>query len=372
MPENDLLYRLALSRVPGIGPVYAKKLLDRFGDAKAIFQAGSAALADLEGMGESRINGILRFDQFEMIEKEMSFIENYGIRCLFYTGADYPQRLRCCKDAPILFYYKGNADLNARRIVSIVGTRTPTEYGKQAVEHLIRELAGYEPLIISGLAFGIDTCAHKAALCHSLLTVAVLGHGLDQIYPPQNKPLAAKILKQGGLLTNFHPHEETLPHNFPIRNHVVAALCDAIVVVETDSDGGSMLTAKNALSYKKKIYALPGRLTDKKSRGCNQLIQQGNARLLLHVSQLVAELGWDSTQKPSAKQATLFPSGIENQLSENEKMALRLLQEKTQFSTDELSACMQLTSTQMALTLINLEMKGLIISMPGKRYRLAV
>lgn len=373
MPENDLLYRLALSCVPGIGPVYAKKLLDRFGDAEAIFHAGSSGLAGVKGMGESRVNAILRFDQFGILEKEMAFLEKYGIRCLFFNEKEYPQRLCRCKEAPILFYYKGNADLNAGRIISIVGTRTPTEYGKQVVERLVRELAGCGPLVISGLAFGIDAAAHKAALSHSLPTVAILGHGLDQIYPPEHKPLAAEIIKRGGLLTNFLPHQETCVHHFPLRNRTVAGICDALVVVETDLDGGSMLTVKNALSYQKKIFAFPGRLTDKKSRGCNQLIQQGSARLLLHTSELITELGWETNKNRSPEQATIFPPRMDVHLNENEKMALSLLQSKTHLSVDELSSCMkQLSSSTIAMTLINLEMKGLILSLPGKMYSLAI
>jgi DNA processing protein len=365
--EKDLLYRLALSCVPGIGPVYAKKLLNHFGDAEAIFKARPAALSKIGGIGETRIKAISGYDDFGVLEKELAFIEKYSIRCLFFTDKDYPQRLLCCKEAPVLLFYRGSADLNANRVVSIVGTRTPTTYGKQAVERLTRELAVCGPLIISGLAFGIDAGAHKAALSHSLPTVAVLGHGLNQIYPHEHKPLAAEIVKQGGLLTNFNTHSETSPRNFPLRNRIVAGMSDALVVVETDTDGGSMLTVRNALSYQKKIFAFPGRVSDRTSRGCNKLIQQGSAKLLLDGSQLMTELGWDSKIKRPAKQAVLFPSPPKD-LPDNEKVVLSLLQTKAPYSLDELTAKMQVGNSAVAMALLNLELRGMIVSLPGKMY----
>ncbi|HXB94886.1 MAG TPA: DNA-processing protein DprA [Puia sp.] len=372
MPEKDLLYRLALSRIAGIGPVCAKNLLNRFGDAEAIFKAKPADLSKVASIGAARAKAITGFDTFTVLEKELAFIEKYAIRCLFITDKDYPQRLLCCKDAPTLLFYKGNADLNVRPILSVVGTRAPTEYGKQVVDRLIRELAACGPLILSGLAYGIDAAAHAAALRYSLPTVAVLGHGLDQLYPPENKPLAARIIKQGGLLTNFNIEMETSSHNFPLRNRIVAGMCDALVVVETDTDGGSMLTVNNALSYKKKVFTFPGRLTDKKSRGCNQLVQEGKARLLLHASQLISEMGWGAPSKPVPVAKTLFESTIVAGLADDHKKILHLLGEKTKSSIDELSAQMNLNSSVIAMSLLTLEMQGLILSLPGKMYRLAL
>jgi DNA processing protein len=383
MPESDLLYRVALAWIPGIGPVYTKKLLNHFGDARAIFRASPNELRRVKGIGLSRVTAILQFNQFALVEQEMAYMDESGIRCLFVTDKDYPQRLLECKEAPIMLYYKGNADLNAQRIVSIVGTRYPTEYGKHAVEILIRKISAFEPLVISGLAYGIDTAAHKSALANSLSTVAVLGQGLDQVYPPENKSLAVRMTSQGGLLTNFNTHSEMAPHNFPLRNRIVAGMCDALIVVETDTDGGSMLTVRNALSYKKKIFAFPGRLTDKSSRGCNQLIQQGAAQLLFESSQLITAMRWDIPKVDPAKQPTLFSVGAEEGLSgtpadavevlpEVEKLALRLLRENNQLSLDEFSERMSVPVSIIAVMMLNLEMRGLVRSIPGKRYRLAV
>jgi DNA processing protein len=329
-------------------------------------------LAGINGIGQIRANAIARFDQFAVLEKELAFMERYGIRSLFFTDADYPQRLRNCKDAPIVLFYKGNAALNAPRILSVVGTRTPSEYGKQAIERLIRDLAVCSPLIISGLAFGIDVAAHKSALSHSLPTVAVLGHGLDQLYPPQHKRIAAEMIKKGGLLTNFSTKIESASYNFVLRNRIVAGMSDALIVVETDTNGGSMLTATNAHSYKKKIFAFPGRVTDRTSAGCNQLIQQGRAQLLLNASQLMTEMGWGPSADPPIQQTSLFTPGKVKTFSENEKTVFSLLQEKEKMSFDQLSLQTHLNSSAVAMALLSLELKGVVFALPGKLYRLAI
>jgi DNA processing protein len=372
MPENDPLYRLALSCVPGIGPVNAKKLLDRFGDAKAVFYASVSALGGINGIGKVRANAIARFDQFAILEKELAFMERYKIRGLFFTDTDYPQRLLQLKDAPTMLFYKGNAELNAPRILSVVGTRIPSEYGKQAIERLIRDLAVCSPVIISGLAFGIDVAAHKSALSHSLPTIAVLGHGLDRLYPPQHKRIAAEMIKHGGLLTNFNTNMEPASYNFVIRNRIVAGMSDALIVVETDTNGGSMLTAMNAHSYKKKIFAFPGRITDRTSAGCNQMIREGRAQLLLNASQLMTEMGWNPSADPSMQKTSLFAAGKAKALSDNEKTIFSLLQEKEKLSLDQLSLQTQLNSSAVAMALLNLELKGVVFALPGKLYQLAV
>jgi DNA processing protein len=372
MEKKELFYRLALAIIPGIGPVYAKKLLDHFGDAASIFHAAPAALKEIAGIGEVRADAISQFHEFPLVKKEMAFVEKYGIRCIFFTDKDYPQRLLGFKEAPVLLYYKGNADLNSRRIVSVIGTRKPTEYGKRMAEQLVKELAAYGPLVISGLAYGIDAIAHAAALKHSLPTIGILGHGLDQIYPPQHKALAREMVKHGGLLTHFSTTEELASHNFPTRNKIVAGMSDALVVVETSLDGGSMLTVSDALRYKKRLFAFPGRITDKYSSGCNKLIQEGDARLLINGSQLSAEMGWGASEKPD-KVASEKPVALEEKnLSDNEKTLIRLLGEKEKASVDQLSAQTELTSTAIAMALLNLELMGLVLSLPGKMYRLAV
>jgi DNA processing protein len=370
MEKKELFYRLALSILPGIGPVNAKKLLGHFGDATSIFGANPATLMKITGIGELRADAISHFNQFPLVEKEMAFVEKYGIRCIFITDKEYPQRLLGFKEAPVLLFYKGNADLNSRRIVSVVGTRKPTEYGKRMAERLVKELSAYGPLVISGLAYGIDAIAHAAALKHSLPTIGILGHGLDQIYPPQNTALAREMVKYGGLLTHFSTSEEPATHNFPIRNKIVAGMSDALVVVETSLNGGSMLTASDALRYKKRLFAFPDRITDKYSSGCNKLIQEGSARLLMNGSQLPAEMGWGALEKPEKAAFEKRPVLAEKNLSDNEKTLLRVLGEKEKASVDQLSARTELSSTAIAMALLNLELMGLVLSLPGKMYRL--
>jgi DNA processing protein len=372
MEKKELFYRLALSTIPGIGPVYAKKLMDHFGDAASIFSAAPAMLKEIAGIGQVRAEAISDFNQFPFVEMEMAFVEKYGIRCIFFTDKDYPQRLLSFKEAPVLLYYKGNADLNSRRIVSVIGTRKPTEYGKSMVERLVKELAVCGPLVISGLAYGIDAIAHKVALEHCLPTIGVLGHGLDKIYPPQHRGLAKEMVRHGGLLTNFNRSEDPAAYNFPLRNQIVAGICDALVVVETAVDGGSMLTIRDALRYGKKVFAFPGRVTDKASSGCNKLIREGNARLLFDASQLSAEMGWMTIKGPLAPTPEKRIAASEKNLSDNEKTLLRLLNDRETRSVDQLSAQTELSSSAIAVSLLNLELDGLIRMLPGNMCRLVV
>ncbi|HTI07759.1 MAG TPA: DNA-processing protein DprA [Puia sp.] len=370
--ENDLLYQLALARVHGIGPSYARKLIRRFGNARAIFQADPSSLEEV--CGPKNAEAIVHFDEFFKLEKEQAYLERYSMRCLFITDKDYPQRLLNYADAPILLFYKGNADLNAARVISVVGTRSPSEYGKQATEHLVKQLATCCPglLIVSGLAYGIDGIAHQAALHNRLPTLGILGHGLDRIYPRQHAPLARQMAQQGGLLTQFSVGTEVEDYRFPMRNKLVAALGDALVVIETASRGGSLLTAGNALKYKKKVFALPGRINDPKSSGCNEWIRSGKATLLNDAGQMMEEMGWAHPHaRPTHTQTSLFPSPDEiTDLSENEKRLLYLFREKENLTHDELSAASQQFAPEMAMAMLNLELQGWIRSLPGKKYQL--
>jgi DNA processing protein len=372
MDENELLYRLALSNLPGIGPVYAKRLLDHIGSARAVFQTKVPHLSKIKGIGQARADIIAGFDQFPRLEKEIAFIEKHGIKCLFYTDKEYPQRLLRIKEAPILLFYMGAADLNSRRILAVIGTRDASEYGKQMTGRLIGDLVSYEPIIISGLACGIDTAAHKAAIRHSLPTIGVLGHGLDRIYPEGNRPLAREMLKQGGLLTHFNISTDPAAYHFPLRNQTVAGICDALVVVETEPDGGSMLTVKNALNFKKKVFAIPGRISDRNSSGCNQLIREGQARLLSHASQLAAEMDWSEPTDRRAKQAGLFSSQVTPALSAEEQMIFTFLHGNEKMSIDQIAAQTQLSPSAIAIALLKLEFQGIVDLLPGQIYRLAV
>ena len=231
--QSDLLHQIALTLVPNIGDVRAKALIETFGDAESIFKTAKKHLEAIDGIGTIAANSIKDFTDFKICEDEIKFIEKNKITTLFIADDAYPQRLLNCYDSPTLLYYKGNADLNTTKIVSVVGTRNNTDYGKNVCDKLIEEFSEMNILVISGLAFGIDSIAHKAALKNNLKTVGVVAHGLDKIYPAQNKSLAKEMLSHGGLLTDFMSGTNPDRQNFPRRNRIVAGICDAVVVIET-------------------------------------------------------------------------------------------------------------------------------------------
>jgi len=372
--EQDTLYHLALGKVPGIGPVYTRRLLHHFGEARAIFEAPESTLISIPGLGSKRAHDIAHFKAFAALEKEQAFLDKYSIRPLFITDPHYPQRLLRCPDAPILLFFKGHTDLNAAKVISIIGTRSPSEYGKQATEKLIKDIASLFPgaLIISGLAYGIDAVAHKAALNYHLPTVGILGHGLDQIYPSEHTSLAREMLRTGGLLTKFSIATGPEAYNFPIRNRIVAGISDAVIVTESRSRGGSLLTIENALTYQRKVFAIPGRITDEKSAGCNTLIREGKARLLINAAQLIEEMQWQQpSAKPAAIQTSLFtPSEERSGLTDNERALLQLFYEKKTLSLTDIHAHTRQDPGTLAITLLNLELLGHISTLPGKMYRL--
>ena len=275
METDELCYRIALTKVPGIGCVQARLLLEKFGNAKAIFEARRSHLEHTEGIGSKRAAQIKKFTDFTAAEKELAFIHRYKIKPLFLTDSGYPQRLLSCYDPPTLLYVKGSINLNAPKIVAVVGTRTPSEQGGRVAEMLIQGLAAAEVTIVSGLARGIDAAAHRLALKYQTPTLGVLAHGLDYLYPHEHRSLAKQMLEQGGgLLTEFPSQHKPDKHHFPNRNRIVAGLSDALIVIESGCKGGSMLTAALANGYHKEVFAVPGRISDPKSAGCLLLIQQ--------------------------------------------------------------------------------------------------
>lgn len=363
---SELFYQLALTLVPQIGDVHAKILVEHFGSASAIFKARAGVLEKVEGIGTVRAAAITGFSDHEAVEKELKFIEQYRIQTLFINDKAYPRRLLHCYDPPTLLFYKGTADLNAPRMVAIVGTRSNTEYGKKFTEKLVADLAEWTVTVVSGLAYGIDAYAHKAALHAGLPTIGVVGHGLDTIYPPGHNAMAREMIKNGGLLSEFFSGTLAEKHNFPLRNRIVAGITDATVVVETLIEGGSMITAKMADAYNRDVFAVPGRTTDIKSSGTNFLIQNNKAILLNSAAELVQVLGWEEKAKvKSQKQKALF---IE--LTDEEKKVLALLQEKDATCIDEINLRSGLSSSTVAAALLNLELNHVVAALPGKMYRL--
>lgn len=365
--NSELLYQLALTLVPHVGDVKAKALINHFGSAEAIFKAKLRDLERIDGMGIVAPAAIKAFTDFARVEKEIAFIEKYKIRPLFLTDKAYPQRLLHCYDSPTLLFYKGTADLNASKMVAIVGTRKCTDYGKEFTDKLVEILQSENAVIVSGLAYGIDAAAHKAALKYKLPTVGVVAHGLNKMYPAAHTDLAKEMLKQsGGILSEFFSGTKADVHNFPLRNRIVAGMCDATIVIETEIRGGSMITAKLADAYNRDVLALPGRTTDIKSSGCNHLIKHNKAIMLTEPEDLLEVMGWKrATKNKPIQQRRLF---IE--LTPDEQKIIDLLKEKDTVHVDEINSRSGLSSSITAAAMLNLELQQVIASLPGKLYKL--
>lgn len=363
--ENELLCQVALTLIPNIGDVNAKALINHFGSASAIFSASRKELESIEGLGFIRVNSIKNFKDFSIAEEEIKFIQKYQINPLFITDEKYPKRLLNCYDSPPLLYYKGNADLNTSKIIAIVGTRNNDDYGRTVCEKLIEDFTNEDILIVSGLAFGIDSIAHKTALKNNLKTVGVLAHGLDRVYPSQNVSLAKQMIESGGLLTDFR--SKTIPdrQNFPARNRIAAGISDCIVVIESGIKGGSLITAELGNSYNKDVFAFPGRVSDSKSEGCNYLIRNNKAALITSADDLLQNMGWKAIKKNVRKQRQLF---IE--LTPDEKIIIEVLKLQEQVHIDDLYFKSKLSSSAVAQALLMLEMNGIVASLPGKRYKM--
>ena len=365
--HQELFYQIALTLVPQIGPVQARLLIEKFGNASEVFKAKASMLENTEGIGSIRARELKQFKNFERAEQEIHFIEKYKIKPLFLNNPEYPSKLKHCFDPPTLLYLKGKSNLNNQRTIGIIGTRNNSDYGKQLTEQLVKGLASSNPLVISGLAYGIDALAHKACLIHQLPTIGVMAHGLDTIYPPQHIELAREMLQSGGgILTEFPSGTPPDKHNFPNRNRIVAGLCDVVVVVESGEKGGSMVTASLANGYHREVMAYPGRTIDKRSAGCNQLLQQQRAQLITGPDDLLRFMNWEEQQ---IKTKTIQPSLFE-QLTPFEKQLIELIGKKESIDIDEIQIEMKAGNSTLAGALLMLELQGLIKKIPGQRFRI--
>ncbi|MCK9203007.1 MAG: DNA-processing protein DprA [Bacteroidales bacterium] len=364
MNEDALLYQVALTLVPGVGSVLGKKLVSIVGSAEAIFRETRPALTKMGRVGKTIAIAVKNKELLLRAEQEIAFITRYGITPLFFQNKDYPQRLRHCYDSPVILYYKGTADLNSPRIVGIVGTRSATAYGKAVTNDIIKDLVSQQILVISGLAYGIDGCAHRSALDHGLSTVGVLGHGLDRVYPYFHKALAEKMLTQGGLVTEFLSGTTPDRENFPRRNRVIAGLCDAVVVIEAAKKGGALITANIANSYNRDVFAVPGRITDPYSEGTNFLIRTNRAALIQKADDLEYLMGW--------KQAHTVPQVIQKkifqELTTDEEQIVNILQTHGQMDIDAIVIQSGLNMSAVSSALLNLEFEGIVRCQPGKIY----
>ena len=366
MHDKNLLSEIALTMIPGIGDVLAKNLVSYCGGPEKVFRAKKHHLLKVPGIDEVRAISILGFRDFKEVEKEVSFIEKNKIKALFYLDEEYPARLKGIADSPVLLYSKGNLNLNDGRVVAIVGTRHASDYGKKMTETLIEDLQKYKVTIISGLAYGIDICAHRAALNFHLPTVGVLGHGLNRLYPGQHRAVAVKMLEKGGLLTEFKSNDPFDKENFPKRNRIVAGISDATIVIESAVKGGALITAEVASSYNRDVFAMPGRVGDKYSEGCNFFIKTNKANLVECANDVAFLMGWQDQKTTPSRQKEIF---IE--LNELEKNIVELLRSQSLMHVDEIGQKISLYGSQLAATLLSLEFKGVIASLPGKMYKLS-
>lgn len=366
--KNDLLYQIGLTMINGIGAILARHLVETVGNAEAVFKENERLLEKVPGIGSKLISEIRNPEVLKKAEQEVAFIEKHAIQSFFIKDENYPRRLLECPDAPVLFYYKGQADLNASRIISIVGTRKATSYGRGLTESLVHELSAIDPglLIVSGLAYGIDIQAHRSALDAGLPTVAVLAHGLDQIYPPLHRDTARNMLDRGGLLSDYPSHTIPDKPNFVKRNRIVAGLSDVTVVVESAERGGSLITADIAFSYGRDVLTFPGRTTDYYSRGCNALIRFNKAGLITSAEDLVKAMCWE--EQPKAKMPELQ---TRFSFTEDDVIArvIHVLKERKEIQINEISRITELPVYELSSILLELEMEDLIRILPGGKYK---
>ncbi len=365
-PE-DLKYKIGLSLIPGIGFALVKNLVAYVGSAEGVFREKEKNLLKIPGIGEVNARRIVQQNVLKQAEQGIEFISKNGVDCLFYLDEKYPKRLRNCHDAPIILFSKGNANLNESRIISMVGTRNATAYGKELCDSFIKALSerSYPALVVSGLAYGIDVAVHKACLKYNVPTVGVLAHGLDQLYPSLHKPIAAKMLENGGLVSDFISGTKIERQNFLQRNRIVAGMADVSVIVESAEKGGALVTADIANSYNRDVCAFPGRADDTFSRGCNLLIKRNEAAMIENLEDLEFLMGWETRKEmPTVIQKQLF---IE--LTEYEQKIVDCLSEGEQM-IDVISKTCEMPAGRVSALLLDLEFKGLVASLPGKMFRL--
>lgn len=365
MDQHELLSLLALKKALLIGDIMAKKLIRTFGSAAGVFEQQYKDIAAIEGIGEKKAQFIRNKDSlFSKAQKELEFIEENNIKYRVYYNDDYPERLKYCIDGPIIYFEKGNINLDNPYTLSIVGTRQITTVGAAFLEKFINEIAPLNPIIISGYAYGVDILAHKMAIENGLQTIAVLAHGLNQTYPRNHEAYNEAMMKNGGFITDFWHTDNFDRKNFLGRNRIIAGMSEATVVIESASKGGSLVTADLAVGYNREVFAVPGRVNDKYAIGCNELIKQAKAHMLTKTADIPYILGWQV--RDVAVQKQLFV-----ELTEDEKLIYRYLKEHKEELLDIIALNIKQPVHKVASLLMSMELKGVIKPLPGKRFRLA-
>ncbi|MCD9574749.1 DNA-processing protein DprA [Flavobacterium soyae] len=363
MSDQDLFYLLALMKVDGVGDIMAKKLLNHCGNAEAIFKSKINQIAAIDGVGTVLLKNIKDKTIFEKANQELEFIRKNDINVSFFQDETYPDRLKHCIDSPVLIFTGGNINLQNKKIISIVGTRQITSHGTEFCRKLIEDLAPLDPVIVSGFAYGVDIAAHQFAIDCKLQTIGVLAHGLNQVYPRTHKKYMAKMEENGGFITEFWSTSNPDKENFVRRNRIVAGISEATIVIESADKGGSLITANLANDYNRDVFAVPGRVTDRYSQGCNDLIKTQKASLLTSAADLIYVLNWDIEKKPKAIQKQLFID-----LEPDEQKIYDFLLKSGKELLDIIALECDFPVFKISGILLNMELKGVIRPLPGKLF----
>ena len=363
MQEEELLYALALQRAKGVGDIIAKKLIEVCGSPKSVLTERQNTLGKINGIGSVLVKNLFDAACLKEAEKELIFIQDNKIKPLYFLDKKYPYFLKNCIDSPFLFFQDGDFDFKNPNVISVVGTRNMTNYGRDFCKELISGLKEYNPVIVSGFAYGVDICAHKAALENKLQTIGVFAHGFSQVYPKTHKKYMAEVYEKGGFLTEFWSEEAPLRENFLKRNRIVAGISKATIVIESAARGGSLSTATIANSYSRDVFALPGRSTDTYSKGCNNLIKNNKAALITSSDDLIEMLGWKRQENLRVIQPKLFV-----ELTDDEQRIINYLKEKQKELLDVIALECNILVHKTAVVLFQLEMKGLVRPLPGKLF----
>ena len=358
----DLLYQVALTYIPGLGPVNQRKIIKTI-DPKELWDLSEKELKEIFRGSKEYISYFQSDEILKLVHKELEFCAKHGIEILSFHSPDYPEKLKNCSDSPLILFKKGNYNWNNKLFVGIVGTRKMTAYGKRFIEEFIEDLAGQNICFVSGLAYGCDIEAHRNCIKNQIPNLAILAHGLNRISPSAHKKEAKEIVENGALLTEYSSFHNAEPINFVLRNRIIAGLCDAVVVVESDVRGGALATAQFANSYNREVFAVPGRIQDKFSLGCNELIQSNQAIMLRNAEDLLGYFNMKS--KPKSIQTQLFV-----ELEPEEKLIYEFLKSNGNQQIDALAHDLQIPVFKLSSTLLNLELKGVVQAFSGKIYGL--
>jgi DNA processing protein len=359
-----LIEEIALTLLPNFGPRKVRTILQHFA-VEEFFSVTKNRLKEIPGIGEKTL---IHLNRNEAIQKAKEYVNYFGkneISTVFYQSDEFPYRLNQCEDAPILLFKKGKIHYNEPKVISIVGTRNATSYGKRCIDEFLVGLIDQNVLVVSGLAYGIDVYAHQKCIELGIQTVGVLGHGLDRIYPAIHKSIAEKMLLNGGLISEFLPG--TLPdrEHFPMRNRIVAGMCDATIVIESGLKGGSMITAELANDYSRDVFAFPGNVENEYSKGCNLLIKNQKAHLITSSKDFIKWMNWGDKNEKVLIQKSLFLN-----LTKEEQFILDIIQTKKEISLDVLSLKTEMNSSKLCGLLLKLELEGIVQQLPGMRYKI--